>query len=899
MRNITTVGLLFSLLSGFILGCSNGHNNSSTEYNPASKPEVKADAKIDKSFSIVKVDKPQTASGNKSPAATTGNKSSTAPEREAVARPELPLRDLRPSQDKAKIRISKSALEKEFLWHAEMISQLTAPSFNGLKSRVVAFRLRGNTLYLLEATQGHTVTTDMPQTLILASFPVTHQDDENVEFDFNKGMSDIFVAADWRASDFEGPYYQGESDFISVPVRHSYIEDATVNSKNQLVIKQHALITTAPLGMGHANSPVEARYYFSPYEPNPNYKPIDTVDFDRMGFFEVAPQLAEGSLTKIFATRFDPAPAKTITYAISANTPDAYKIAVRDGILYWNRVFGYEKIKVIEAPAGVSAPDSEYNIVQWVPYDAAGGAYADAQMDPRTGEIHHAQVFMTSAFAFTSKSRALALYRQFGLKPAGRPAVSLAGFAHSTLCNRENTEHLHSLLDEVLTTNLTDDKILEISRDYVREVVAHEVGHTLGLRHNFAGNMSANFDMSELNDIFKKYLTNLEVKTGLQASSSVMEYQNFPSAVMTGRQMATSVTPAYTYDAKAIGVLYNEAPLVASETPLYCTDTHRGAYVGCAIWDQGNSPLADAAYNEKMAIDNFAKALIESIILSKTTPFGNSTGIEKLQLDPVMRANSLLANRSLYIQVLTDSVKDLKIYRSFTKVDGLNKALIAEKMLAATAAEINRLGGLNKLLAMPSASLAANWTESFNTLIESEFYKSGIGYNGQPYTFSSEEITQAKLLAADYFTKVQAAMALADVTVLSKHNGNLLDNPLSDAYAELLAARANEYLTNESGQLIEGSVTLDDNKSAILRLPVFKYEHPIRLAAANLFVSRKATAIDWGLYQHVVMKDQFKTKVKSILMENDIAKIPAARNPRPVARWLLENSAVISALNAR
>ena len=87
-------------------------------------------------------------------------------------------------------------------------------------------------------------------------------------------------------------------------------------------------------------------------------------------------------------------------------TPKEYKKAIKEGVLYWNKSFGEDVLDVIDAPHGVSAPDFSHNIIQWVDWKTAGFAYADAQMDPRTGEILHAQVFLTSVFAFSSRTKA-------------------------------------------------------------------------------------------------------------------------------------------------------------------------------------------------------------------------------------------------------------------------------------------------------------------------------------------------------------------------------------------------------------------------------------------------------------------------------------------------------------
>ena len=100
-----------------------------------------------------------------------------------------------------------------------------------------------------------------------------------------------------------------------------------------------------------------------------------------------------------------------IVFHYSANTPPEYVQAVKDGILYWNRAFGKEVVQAKRRPEGVTAPDAKLNIIQWVPWDNAGFAYADVLLDPLTGESAHGQAYITSVFASLGKARARALLR--------------------------------------------------------------------------------------------------------------------------------------------------------------------------------------------------------------------------------------------------------------------------------------------------------------------------------------------------------------------------------------------------------------------------------------------------------------------------------------------------------
>src|ERR1019366_9112102 len=65
----------------------------------------------------------------------------------------------------------------------------------------------------------------------------------------------------------------------------------------------------------------------------------------------------------------------------------------------------------LKAPDGVTAPDAQHNLVQWVPWDKAGFAYADVLVDPLNGESKHGQAYMTTAFTYGGKARARGLLR--------------------------------------------------------------------------------------------------------------------------------------------------------------------------------------------------------------------------------------------------------------------------------------------------------------------------------------------------------------------------------------------------------------------------------------------------------------------------------------------------------
>ncbi|NCC45286.1 MAG: hypothetical protein EOM18_17260, partial [Clostridia bacterium] len=256
----------------------------------------------------------------------------------------------------AGIAIAEDALNREFLFEGNRVILDEAGYFTGLKSRVVTFQRKGTSLFMLESPKGHTVTPDSPFALILAEFPVLKDEEGWISFDFNAGMSKIFMTEEMYASDYGGEDYQ--PSFKTAPVRHSFLKRADVKDLNRLAIQQAAQVEDEDGSIIHA----EVHYYISPYRPDSDFEPTPSPGFSHAGYFEVMPQLKTGGETETFAMKWN-INKGPITYSMSANTPEEFREVIRSGVLYWNAALGREIFAVDVAPEGVSAPDMDRNII--------------------------------------------------------------------------------------------------------------------------------------------------------------------------------------------------------------------------------------------------------------------------------------------------------------------------------------------------------------------------------------------------------------------------------------------------------------------------------------------------------------------------------------------------------
>jgi len=142
-----------------------------------------------------------------------------------------------------------------------------------------------------------------------------------------------------------------------------------------------------------------------------------------------------------------------IIYYLDRGAPEPVRSALLEGAGWWNQAFaaaGYkDAFQVKMLPEGADPMDVRYNIIQWVHRSTRGWSYGASVVDPRSGEILKGHVSLGSLRV-----------RQDYLIAEGL----LAPYAGASV----------------------PSEMLEMSLARIRQLAAHEVGHTLGFEHNFA-----------------------------------------------------------------------------------------------------------------------------------------------------------------------------------------------------------------------------------------------------------------------------------------------------------------------------------------------------------------------------------------------------------------------------
>lgn len=304
---------------------------------------------------------------------------------------------------------------------------------------------------------------------ILAGFTVEAEEESKVLIDITS-----FVVRD--AMNIAGRLkQQNQGTFRLDPARSAiYMPRTKAFPKNT---EAEATITFAGEGVGNFVSSVTPsadsltlRVHHSFLQlPAPGFKPRA---FDpRSGYYQLKymdyATPVEQPINKRFITRHrlekkDPNatmsdPVKPIVYYIDRGTPEPIRTALLDGARWWDQAFeaiGYRNAFQVEImPEGADSMDARYNIVQWVHRSTRGWSNGRSITDPRTGEIIKGHVTLGS------------------------------------LRIRQDFMIAEGMLAPYTGADASTKRMMDMSLARIRQLSTHEIGHTLGLVHNFAASI--------------------------------------------------------------------------------------------------------------------------------------------------------------------------------------------------------------------------------------------------------------------------------------------------------------------------------------------------------------------------------------------------------------------------
>jgi hypothetical protein len=467
------------------------------------------------------------------------------------------------------LAIRRSALQERWFW-STYLEQLQpyGPSPGTLGTRVVRFREHNGKLFVLDADDRRATSDVFEPELIIDSFEIVHGgwlsalpgSGNYVVIDPAAGQNRFGALADWWAEGAAPVRLETElsfvEDFKSWSDGASYAHvfaayaDRPIGTPADVDINEFRVGATTRVTLRrYAETPGYTR---TPAPGAPHYFLSDPLNFGN-------PSVQQYAVKWAIRPGMQPIKWKIGRAILDVQSDPSLGGAdllgaIKRGVESWNDAFGFPVFTAELAGPNDRFGDDHHNFIIVDPDPSLGYAYADWRINPNTHEVRGASVYLSGAFFYPFPDDDLS-GSALAAPPAPRaqrPRLTWQDQHQEPLCIRYADERRAP----TGPSQLTGAQKLE---HYIQEVIAHEIGHTLGLRHNFKGSL-------------------------VPPTSSVMEY-NLADVAFVQPEPGP-------YDVDAIRYLYGLSSALPAQP--FCTDEHTQLDPNCVRFDVPSpTPLVD------------------------------------------------------------------------------------------------------------------------------------------------------------------------------------------------------------------------------------------------------------------------------------------------------------------
>lgn len=432
------------------------------------------------------------------------------------------------------------------------------------ESKLVSFEAMGDRLLLREHNLRYRGTSDnaaentavdhaFPD-YIMASFEILSEADSHWVIDASEFIvRDAFDVNRWLGSMDEGQftvdahrsgvYWENTKSFpenleleaivtFTGSANGGYLNDVLSNSEGFSLHLHHSFIKLP-----------DSDYQARAYHPNSGYFVYEWEDYTK----PLNHDLTERVITRHRLVKTDPnAPSspvvEPIIYYLDPGVPEPVRTALIEGAMWWAEAFeaaGFEDAYRVEIlPEGADPMDSRFNVINWVHRATRGWSYGASIIDPRTGEIIKGHVTLGS------------------------------------LRVRQDILIAEALLNDA---DSAEAQAMALAR--IRQLSAHEVGHTIGIAHNFAASES---DRASVMD-YPHPLITLDTDGNITLNDAYDE----------GIGLWDKLVVAYGYGDSPVQAISD----IQNSGINYVSDRHArpvdGAFADGHLWDNHNDPTSE------------------------------------------------------------------------------------------------------------------------------------------------------------------------------------------------------------------------------------------------------------------------------------------------------------------